>query len=408
MKKYLSTLLTIIIIFTLLLNSEAQSNKTYRVRSGDILAHIARQFDLSLDEIIALNNIKNANSIKIGQILKVSLDDIVILEDAVINPLPSNKDPVKSDHISILKEFRTMLNTLDSADEKTSDDTTAFTGALFTGAQWPTAYPHPIQNITFSTSEVLQGHSFGLNIMLQEAATLRASFVGQGYSFLSNGLTHDTLMAVPVFQKPGIYPLDIEITKADSTIQNLILPISINAGLSERKSIGVLPTTTSRLGQETNRLEANTISKHCTNFDTTRHFDSGFQYPLSQASIHTDFGINRFYAGSPANSIHEGLDFKVKRKTPVSASANGIVRLAQDLTIRGNVVVIDHGMGLCTVYSHLDEFQVAEGDTITKDDVIGTVGATGLVNHTNLHWEIRIMGIPVNPQQWVEEVQVSN
>ncbi len=393
MNKHLTLKLIIIILLTLIFNSEAQASKTYRVKSGDILAHIARQFDLSLEEIIALNNISNANSIKIGQILRVSLDDVVIIEDAVINPLPSNKDRVNNNYTSILSDFKAILKTLDSEDESSN--------ATFTGALWPAAFPYPIQNITFSTSEVLQGQSFGLTIALQESATVHASFVGQGYSFLSNGLIQETVMAVPAFQKAGIYPLDIEITQSDNTIQNLVLPIRINATAYERESIGVLPTTTSQLGQETNRLEAETIAKHCRNFDATRHFDSGFQYPVSQESVHSEFGTNRFYAGSPASSIHEGLDFKVKSKTPVSASANGIVRLAENLTIRGNVIVIDHGMGLCTVYSHLDELQVGQGQQITKDDIIGTVGATGLVNHAHLHWELRVMGIAVDPQQWI-------
>jgi len=62
-------------------------------------------------------------------------------------------------------------------------------------------------------------------------------------------------------------------------------------------------------------------------------------------------------------------------------------------------------MGLCTIYSHLNEILVAEGDKVSKDDIIAKVGSTGLVNHTHLHWELRVMGIPVNPTSWVQVAQ---
>lgn len=399
-RKFITILLSLLLLALVLPQTLSQTNtKTYRVKSGDKLALIARQFDLSVDEIVALNNIDNVNSIRIGQVLRVSLDNLVIIEDAVINPLPSNKDPISSQHTKILNEIKIMLETEYLADTTVNNQASTFTGVL-----WPTAYPQPIKNIIFTPNTIVQGESFNMTIELESFVPLHAHFVGQRFPFFVDSETSQhAVLAVPVVQKAGIYPLDLEYQNLDGTIQNLTLPIPIMASNLESENITSLPITTSRLGQETNHLEEERIAKQCANYTAERHWDSAFRYPVDTVNISSNFGNQRVYKGSPASSVHQGLDFKTQRNAPVYASATGIVRLANDLSIRGSTVIIDHGMGLCTIYSHLSGIKINEGDMVSKDDVIGTVGASGLVNHDNLHWELQIMGIAVNPEPWIEE-----
>jgi len=313
MKKIKNILTTLLLLALLTTAPQALTQtKTYRVKSGDNLAIIARQFDLSLDEIVALNNIRNANDITIGQILNVSLDNLVIIEDAIINRLPSNKDPISKEHSSVIKEVQAML-----ADSQvtTSDDVSVFTGAL-----WPTAYPQPINNITFSTNSIVQGESFGLTIELATWKVLHARFVGQEYPFfVESDTVQNAILAVPVSQKAGIYPLDIEIQNDDGTAQNLTLPITINALASEEEFVKSLPISTSSIGAQSSYLEEQSIRRHCAKFDAVRHWDSAFRYPINNAPISSAFGNNRIYKGSPASSAHQGLDFRLLTTVWVSA-----------------------------------------------------------------------------------------
>jgi murein DD-endopeptidase MepM/ murein hydrolase activator NlpD len=77
------------------------------------------------------------------------------------------------------------------------------------------------------------------------------------------------------------------------------------------------------------------------------------------------------------------------------------VVLAEPLTVRGNAVLIDHGMGLYSGYWHQSKIAVHEGQEVQTGDLIGYVGDTGLVTGPHLHWEMRLNGIAVEPLQWV-------
>jgi murein DD-endopeptidase MepM/ murein hydrolase activator NlpD len=77
------------------------------------------------------------------------------------------------------------------------------------------------------------------------------------------------------------------------------------------------------------------------------------------------------------------------------------VVLAEPLTVRGNAVLIDHGMGLYSGYWHQSKIVAQEGQEVQAGDLIGYVGDTGLVTGPHLHWEMRLNGIAVEPLQWV-------
>jgi murein DD-endopeptidase MepM/ murein hydrolase activator NlpD len=69
----------------------------------------------------------------------------------------------------------------------------------------------------------------------------------------------------------------------------------------------------------------------------------------------------------------------------------------------GNGIVIDHGLGLCTAYFHLNSIAVQIGQTVARGEIIGAVGNTGLSTGAHLHWEMRLNDVPVNPTQWMSQ-----
>ncbi len=109
------------------------------------------------------------------------------------------------------------------------------------------------------------------------------------------------------------------------------------------------------------------------------------------------FGSRRTFNGQP-RSPHTGVDYRAPRGTPVKAAADGGVALAADHFFAGRSVYLDHGGGLITMYFHLDEIRVAEGEEVRRGQVIGTVGATGRATGPHLHFGVRWLGARVDPE----------
>ena len=126
-----------------------------------------------------------------------------------------------------------------------------------------------------------------------------------------------------------------------------------------------------------------------------REWKGSFQRPVA-AEISDVFGVQRVFNGA-VQSTHQGLDFRVPTGTPVSAVNRGIVILARPLYFEGNCVVIDHGQGLLTLYLHLSEFRVKEGEHVSKGQQIALSGGTGRATGPHLHLAVRWQGVYLNP-----------
>jgi murein DD-endopeptidase MepM/ murein hydrolase activator NlpD len=98
--------------------------------------------------------------------------------------------------------------------------------------------------------------------------------------------------------------------------------------------------------------------------------------------------------------IHFGFDLASTRQAPVPAANAGAVVFAGPLTIYGNTVVVDHGLGLQTLYAHLSSLEVKAGDRVTRGQELGRSGATGLALGDHLHYEVLVHGVSVTPVEW--------
>jgi murein DD-endopeptidase MepM/ murein hydrolase activator NlpD len=126
-----------------------------------------------------------------------------------------------------------------------------------------------------------------------------------------------------------------------------------------------------------------------------REWSGEFTAP-AEAEISDVFGAERVFNGK-AQSTHFGLDFRVPTGTPVAAMNDGTVLLARPLYFEGNFVVLDHGQGLLTLYLHLSEFKVKEGDQVKRGQIVGLSGGTGRATGPHLHVAVRWQGIYLDP-----------
>jgi len=102
-----------------------------------------------------------------------------------------------------------------------------------------------------------------------------------------------------------------------------------------------------------------------------------------------------------SREFHKGVDIVAPPGTPVKATADGVVRIAQRWGDYGNLVVLEHPKGFTTRYGHLSVFQVSQGARVHKNDIIGYVGMTGRATAPHLHYEVRLNDRPVNPRPYL-------
>jgi murein DD-endopeptidase MepM/ murein hydrolase activator NlpD len=120
-----------------------------------------------------------------------------------------------------------------------------------------------------------------------------------------------------------------------------------------------------------------------------------FLNPVRGGRVVSGYGM-RVHPVLGVERMHAGLDIDGAQGEPVRASADGVVVLAEERGGYGLTVVIDHGNQLATLYGHLSALAVRAGDVVARGQVIGGVGSTGLATGPHCHWEVRVLGLPVD------------
>jgi murein DD-endopeptidase MepM/ murein hydrolase activator NlpD len=125
--------------------------------------------------------------------------------------------------------------------------------------------------------------------------------------------------------------------------------------------------------------------------------------PFPNAQVMSSFADQRtyLYEGREVDQqTHLGYDLASVAQDPVPAANRGVVAMARYFGIYGNTVVLDHGHGLMTLYSHLSSIDVEEGQEVERGGILGRTGATGLAGGDHLHFTTLVGGLPVNPTEW--------
>jgi murein DD-endopeptidase MepM/ murein hydrolase activator NlpD len=125
--------------------------------------------------------------------------------------------------------------------------------------------------------------------------------------------------------------------------------------------------------------------------------------PLGNASVESSFADHRtyFHQGREIDQqVHLGFDLAVTTAIPILAANRGKVLLADYLGIYGNCVILDHGMGVQSLYAHLSTIDVKAGDLVERGRALGRSGMTGLAGGDHLHFTMLVGGYPVNSVEW--------
>jgi murein DD-endopeptidase MepM/ murein hydrolase activator NlpD len=180
-----------------------------------------------------------------------------------------------------------------------------------------------------------------------------------------------------VMQSLAIAPRQWQIERVDGLPQKLVTPD---------------PQTEAQIAEDNTLMVAAR-----TRTEPVPFYESGFMRP-AQGRISGVFGSQRILNGIP-RAPHMGLDIAGPVGTPVVASADGIVSLAKpDMVLTGQTVIIEHGFGLDTVYIHMSDIKVVDGQRVKQGDVIGAIGQTGRATGPHLHFGVTWFNTRLDPE----------
>jgi murein DD-endopeptidase MepM/ murein hydrolase activator NlpD len=244
-----------------------------------------------------------------------------------------------------------------------------------------------------------------LRVVVSGAAAVEpptGRFLGQDLLFLPapGGDGWVAFAGIDLDIKPGVHPLEIDAGGDSGGTRTIDLRVERKTFPVERlkvepKYVEPPADVLDRIARESAALRE--IWKHSR---PELLYDGHVQKPLPGVKGR-NFGRRRVFNGE-WRSPHSGLDLPAPEGTPVQAAARGVVVLADDQYFSGNLVVLDHGAGIYTIYAHLSRIDVAPGQTVEAGAIIGLVGATGRVTGAHLHWGAHVGGARVDPLTLIE------
>lgn len=423
--------------------------RVHTVAEGENLTYIASLYDITVEALLALNGLANADNLFVGQTLIVpggegeavatvyTLGGGDTLEQiaAVFNTTPTallqtnrmislSQPPAAGQTITVISRTGSALpqtvtgtphvvapgETLVTiaAQYNLSPATLAAANALpylaylLTGQRLRIPGDAAYQALTGEWQQVvirpfpiIPGNTVSIYVENGLDGRPSGQFGDQSLQFFPQDDGFAALVGIDAFAEPGLFTLRLE-GSGSRPWRPFTQQVQVNPGNYALQQIPVDDDPDVR--QQEDEILANF---YLTNSET-RLWDGLFTAPVTPTIITARYGDARSYNGAPVYVYHSGVDFAGTIGTPILAPASGTVVFNELLTLRGNTVVLDHGQGVLSAYFHLSETFVAVGDGVIAGQTIAAGGSTGLSTGPHLHWDLRVHGVPVNGMQWLE------
>ena len=265
----------------------------------------------------------------------------------------------------------------------------------------------PSFTVLLSGTELEQGDS--LIIMAEnvpEGEKITGKFNDKSFNFFSvepEG-KHVALLGVDAKKSPGKYSLSVFLS-GEPKIEKTITVKKSNFFVTEMPITPELEEegfTSENIAENIATKDGVIIYEVLGKYSPEAYFNQSFIYPLDKIINVGAFGNIRKDGGITIQ--HLGVDLDAVEGTPIYAVNSGKVVLVEKLTVFGNTIIIDHGLGIYSLYLHLSEFKVAEGQMLKRRELIGLSGNTGWSVGPHLHLSIKVNGASVDPLKFIKVV----
>jgi murein DD-endopeptidase MepM/ murein hydrolase activator NlpD len=458
--------LIIIILFTLIapLPVQAQdgAGPVYIVQPGDSLSSIAARFSVSMNDLMAANGISDPNQLAAGQQLVIpGLEGVTgVLNTEFINFGDSYRSLMRRTQVpeALFKKLNRVVSpsefyvgasmivpvqgenpnnkrvspavgeSLLEVAVKNNTNVWALADINELGGSWDglpndtlfapgesnggsvSGLPSAFLSAEIRGLPIKQGGTSVIKITTEPGASLGGMLVDRPLNFFANeDGTQVALQGVHALLQPGVYPLRLDATLPDGSLQSyeqLILIISGNYPNDPLLYVDAATIDPASTEPEQKQLESITTPATPAKFWTGEFLSPAISYAES-TYFTSRYGNRRTYIGQGTelsiDGFHTGLDFGGGDGLAITSPAAGQVVFAGPWTVRGNATVIDHGWGVYSGFWHQSAIQVQVGQMVDKGEVIGLVGATGRVTGAHLHWELWVNGVQVDPLDWLRQ-----
>jgi len=377
----------------------------YSVQVGDTLESLALRFNTTPAEIAGPNRLVSPHSLYAGQTLSI----VSKTGSAAPRPITGTLHLVQAGETLLALAARYGLSRERiAATNNLSPPARLYPGMRLripaTGDASAATYhvlPGGWQRIFARPTPIAQGQTMSVYVEHALPGEPRGAFAGQTLRFAPYGQGYVAIVGLDAFAETGRYPLQLE-----GVGQRNWWPFSQDVQVTS----GNYPTQTITVPAELEPLldpairaeEDAFLSDIYGTFSPEQQWQGPFQLPVTNTVVTAGYGGIRSYNGGPFDIFHTGVDFSGSVGTPIAAPAAGTVVFSDTLQLRGNTLIIDHGLGVMSGYYHLSEIMAGVGDRVEPGQVIGLGGNTGLSTGPHLHWELRIMDVPVDGLQWTE------
>lgn len=456
------TIIILLIILNLFLTQPAAaqaSGPIYIVQAGDTLWSIAARFNVTIEELMTANGITNANLLSAGQQLIIpGLDGLTGILDTevvgfgdslrglsrrnqvpvsmlqklnrIISPselyvgvslivpqqegatkLAASAAPAKGETLLELAVRQnsdpwtlSTLNDLNSTWNALPGDSLYFPGEA--GNQTANGLPPAFLSAEVKSLPLKQGGTAEIIVQPIYGATLSGFLVDHSLHFFDMGDGRQVaLQGVHAMLEPGVYPLHLDATLSNGSIQSYEQMVLVVSGNYPLYSLTVNDVTT--LDPVVMEPENQKILAVVTPVNPQRYWQEPFRIPVdeNQNGITAWFGDRRSYNDGAYSSFHSGVDYGIystEKPFDIYSPAPGVVVFSEKLTVRGNATIIDHGQGIYSGFWHQEEVYVSVGDLVAAGQLIGKIGSTGRVTGPHLHWELWVNGVQVDPLDWLD------
>lgn len=365
------------------------STVSYVVQPADTLIGIARRHVTSWRDLARLNNLLSPNVLHVGMVIQVPAS----VQAGALHVVEPGQTLFG---IALRHEVPPwQLSTVN----RISSPALLYPGQdLLIPDEDERRLPLPFGSIELHPLPVAQGSTLIIDVRTTEPVTLTGRLFEREVRFVEEMGSYYGLLGVHAYTEPGLHELTLRATDSDARSTEVPVDVIVEEALFGYERLRVAPGLLEPgVGvEERERLDALRST-----FTENRRWTGSLQRPCA-GTVSSYFGSNRAYNDGPHTSYHAGVDLRGATGAPVYAPASGTVILAEQFTVRGVALMLDHGWGVLTGYWHLSGIEVDVGQTVEQGELIARIGSTGLSTGSHLHWEMWVGGVNVDPMQWLE------